>query len=134
MLIHKSDSFPPSLDSCEPQSLKTWSSQSSQILKSWLKNCSKHHPLCASYWQDPMKERSWVPTRLLYVEGGEQTEKVFLVENLQSTARRDEDIRYATLSYCWGSDPKFIKTTPGVRVEFRKGILVKRLPKVFADD
>lgn len=94
----------------------------------------------------------WYPTRLIdleelklnnrkeknsYTAGWENTRKVRLVEpeiDWQEGSPGHSNIRYVTLSHCWGRDPKDEhQLTVESKTRLREGVDLKDLPKTFRD-
>lgn len=86
--------------------------------KSWLKNCEDNHKSCSEN-RDP----SYRPKRLLQIYGNR-------IQLVLPTLRRPGG-PYATLSYCWGPIPTFIKLRGDNMEELMKGIRLKDLPLTF---
>ncbi|KAG4255687.1 hypothetical protein FPRO03_04636 [Fusarium proliferatum] len=63
-----------------------------QTVAEWLSNCETHHAECR-------ETVSILPKRLL---GLEQTEHSKVLKLVESSAITEKNIRYATLSHCWG--------------------------------
>jgi hypothetical protein len=93
------------------------------LAKGWLEMCCKWHPKC----RPVVPGTSWLPTRLIYVEHGED-------RTIRLCERADIplDARYATLSHCWGSHPIYTLTTDRLEM-FLKCIPSTELVKTFLD-
>lgn len=94
-----------------------------QRMRSWLANCVTNHD-CYSE-----KANRGGPRRLLRVreESGDE-DRIFLVEDLSRT------VRYATLSYCWGTDlTDVVRTLKANKAAHMKEIPTASLPKTVQD-
>lgn len=87
------------------------------VITSWLSTCSESHQ-CLE--QDALKR----PSRLLCITAD--------ALKLVRTSEYVELPRYATLSYCWGTD-KFLTLTRDNINEFHIGISIEKLPTTFRD-
>lgn len=89
------------------------------LAKYWLQECLEHHALCRKNLDSPM-----YPIRLLDISDS----AVRLVECTDIKTTHP----YATLSYCWGSQP-FLTLTSANEAAFRQGLETNELPSVFRD-
>ena len=91
-------------------------------MKEWLYKCNSEHPDC--------KPKAYKPPRRLVSIGSSTEPRLSLV----STQRLDfENIRYATLSYCWGSSGIPGKTTRFNKASYFEAIPIEDLPKTIRD-
>lgn len=98
-------------------------------MKRCIDECANNHRNCTDKRLDP----HFVPTRLLDIGGGENS-NARLVESSQIPRKEDfGQLKYATLSYCWGKSLP-LKTTEKTKDEHeKKGIPVHKMPEVFQD-
>ena len=89
------------------------------LAQNWLKSCVETHSRCSQ------ADNILLPTRLLEVSGDEIYLR--LSENIPETP-----LKYATLSYCWGSQ-RHLMTTTNTLTKHQEGILTKTLPKSLYD-
>jgi hypothetical protein len=68
----------------------------------WLIQCLAEHPACV-----PKSDIEEPPRRLIFVGKGD----VDAVPRLVETTTYNKDLRYMTLSHCWGKQPIFTLTT-----------------------
>jgi hypothetical protein len=92
-----------------------------------LSECTKNHAECRKTY-----ESSWVPTRLIDIDGYKQNGSVCLVSRDQVVAAQpNTHLRYATLSHVWGGHT--FKTLKASNVsDLKYGFPVSGLPKTFA--
>ncbi|KAH9230866.1 hypothetical protein K456DRAFT_1897614 [Colletotrichum gloeosporioides 23] len=100
-------------------SASTWS-----MIDGWMKECTESHQEC----QQPEFTASYRPTRLLEIN---ESNSFRLVQGSECPA----GIRYAALSYCWGSKPahsllRLLRSTKSGLSEWQP---VGGLPKTFRD-
>jgi hypothetical protein len=94
------------------------------LCRRWLEDCYASHPHC----QPDKKLRSIIPTRLLEIGNGEL--RIRLADEV--TRKTGQNIRYATLSHCWGT--KTFTTLISANLEsFRQQIPTEAITKTFAD-
>ncbi|KXJ93543.1 heterokaryon incompatibility protein-domain-containing protein [Microdochium bolleyi] len=91
------------------------------LAKHWLADCVSGHGLCVSHTVFDTASR---PTRVLSI--CDDAVKLVSTEFLIPTPS------YATLSYCWGTEP-FLKLTPETLESFMQGIDWDQLPRTFRD-
>ncbi|UKZ94767.1 uncharacterized protein TrAFT101_009621 [Trichoderma asperellum] len=94
-------------------------------ISKWLSDCDCHHTRC-------VETPSVRPRRLLDLEEAERTKRIRLIETSASVGT---DVRYATLSHCWGpktSKPP-LKTTLENITHHYKGISLDDLNLNFRD-
>ncbi|KXX78853.1 Heterokaryon incompatibility protein 6, OR allele [Madurella mycetomatis] len=90
-----------------------------QQIKEWLRNCDDHHgAACRPPGSDIL------PSRLIDVSGGDTLK-------LHET-RAGEQIRYVTLSYCWGG-PQTFQTEASTIASRIKGFSIFDLPRTLQD-
>jgi hypothetical protein len=108
-----------------PVSSDTTSSfQTMCLIRDWLDVCIRTHEACSIGRDD-----AWIPTRLLELSGFREDTKLRLRSQFQ-----DEDIRYLTLSHCWGhTDSQTTKLTAKTLVFFHDSIALAELPQTFRD-
>ncbi|KAE8443560.1 hypothetical protein EG329_001722 [Mollisiaceae sp. DMI_Dod_QoI] len=90
------------------------------IAKTWLRNCEDNHKSCGK-----IRDPSYRPKRLIFIDRDE-------VRLTLSDARLPQET-YATLSYCWGPDPKFLKLRVDNMDDLMKGVILTDLPRTFHD-
>jgi hypothetical protein len=91
-----------------------------QAAQKWMTTCLDKHEQCQKHTQP----RTY-PTRLLELEG----HKVRLI-----LPREDKPLGpYAALSYCWGTNPGFLRLTANNLQEFQLGIPCSSLPVAFQE-
>ncbi|KAI0851665.1 heterokaryon incompatibility protein-domain-containing protein [Daldinia vernicosa] len=96
------------------------------FIKRCIDKCAKDHKGC----RDKLSDSHYVPTRLLDV--GRSDGMARLVEKSQIPLDGSQ-LKYATLSYCWGSGLT-LKTTKETKDEHSKvGIVVHSMPQTFQD-
>ncbi|CAG8959423.1 hypothetical protein HYFRA_00001321 [Hymenoscyphus fraxineus] len=86
----------------------------------FLKTCDREHQMC----RKPIGNVK-LPTRLLDI----QAESI----RLCTSSHLPQDIRYATLSHCWGPDGVAYKLTNALLDSFQQGINQELLSKTFRD-
>ncbi|TKA74899.1 hypothetical protein B0A55_03762 [Friedmanniomyces simplex] len=96
------------------------------IMCRWIKDCHDNHPLCR---QLEPSARS-LPTRLIYI--GESGASDPIKPVLRLTAGLSAEIKYTTLSHCWGGQ-KFLRLLVADELAFRENIPVTELSKTFRD-
>lgn len=92
-----------------------------ELASAWLQNCLQNHPKCHSD-----RDTEWFPSRLLDLADGE-------VRLLLTTEERPKSKDYATLSYCWGPNPNFLRLTSSNLADFRSKVPFEQLPKTLQD-
>lgn len=85
----------------------------------WLSECLHEHPKCQKFLESPY------PTRLLQL----QESKTNLILTKEETPLGP----YATLSYCWGLNPRFLCLTASNFQELQAGISYSKLPIAFQE-
>ncbi len=86
----------------------------------WLSDCVSHHSSCEKHAQ-----QDYCPPRLLYLD----EDSVQLVE----TKGTNIEGRYATLSYCWGRNPRHLTLTTDNTDILRRGFKASHLAKTFRE-
>jgi hypothetical protein len=86
-----------------------------------MQECEESHQQC------PKKSVSWLPTRVIDVGRLGYSSPLRL-----HVCKRDEKVRYAALSYCWGVNQQVITTKSSI-ADFRKRIIESSLPKTIQD-
>jgi hypothetical protein len=86
----------------------------------WLENCLGNHKTC-----NESREDGWYPARLLDLTGHEPR---LLISEIEKP-----DGPYATLSHCWGPDPKFLQLTADNLESFCSKVSFTSLPKTFQE-
>jgi hypothetical protein len=108
----------------------TGSAHCIRLAKSWVTDCeTTHGSYCRPHTSEDSKQ--YLPTRLLYVG-----DKMSSVLHLQETSATDfdlADIKYLTLSHCWGEDgiPEPQKLTLDKKDKWHTQINEKDLPLTF---
>ncbi len=100
----------------------TSSDHSFRSALSWIENCISTHPRCGAGTERPL------PSRILELDRRDSAS-----DEVRLLVTSDEFARYACLSYCWGKDQVFPKTTIENLEERCKGILVSALPATIRD-
>ncbi|CAM1502476.1 Fc.00g044600.m01.CDS01 [Cosmosporella sp. VM-42] len=88
----------------------------------WTNICIGNHKRC-----NVRRKVDYRPPRLLRLDG----EKIYLLSG--SELSQDTQVSYATLSYCWGKSPTFLKLSDENESELRQGIPLSRLQTMFQD-
>ena len=90
------------------------------MVPSWIKECSKHHPLCAP------PEEATLPTRVIYVGNSRDDQELRLVipHNMKA--------QYICLSHCWGQTQHLTTTTMNLSERLGR-IPWESIPKTFQD-
>lgn len=98
-------------------------------MQNCIDECVDDHTDCI----DRLSKNNFVPTRLLDV-GNDTTSYIKLIERSQIPLEGSPDfqLKYATLSYCWG-DSLPLKTTEQTLEQHKTGIPIHNLPAVFQD-
>ncbi|CAG8971335.1 hypothetical protein HYALB_00005953 [Hymenoscyphus albidus] len=86
----------------------------------FLETCDREHQMC----QKPSGNVK-LPTRLLDIQTGSI--------RLCQSSHLPQNIKYATLSHCWGPDGVAFKLTNALLDSFQQGINQESLPKTFRD-
>jgi len=102
--------------------VSTSSSSVIQQAARWLDQCVSNHAICRHATTPTL------PRRLLYLETIEKKIQVKLVELDENFS----DLKYATLSYCWGNGSAYKLTRANLET-MRSGILLSDLPKTVQD-
>jgi Heterokaryon incompatibility protein (HET) len=89
----------------------------------WLTQCLAEHPACV-----PKLDIKEPPRRLIFVGSGD----VDAVPRLVETTTYHKDLRYMTLSHCWGKQPIFTLTTDNYATMLQR-IPLSHLQQVFRD-
>jgi hypothetical protein len=79
----------------------TDSEQTTAQVSTWLKECSDHHQAC----RKAHPTSHFLPSRLVQISG---TDEVHLSMRLCEKMNLPQDVRYASLSHCWGSKMPFV--------------------------
>ncbi|CZR70075.1 uncharacterized protein PAC_19976 [Phialocephala subalpina] len=101
--------------------------QTTYVISDWLRECQgrKGHEECNL-------EAGFLPKRLLKLDEAVKEDHVKLIDTDELNI---SDLRYTTLSHCWGpptSQPP-IRTTKITELSHRQGILLKTLPNTFQE-
>ena len=102
------------------------------LARRWLADCEQNHPAC-----NAGHEVDWAPKRLLHL-GSDPTDRPKLIETAihaqpENTGSRapigkPRKYRYATVSYCWGTDPDVLKLSDTTIDQLRVGMPLHRFP------
>jgi Heterokaryon incompatibility protein (HET) len=114
------------------------SERSITMMKLWLEDCIRGHRICRDCWKGDSNQ--YLPARLLEIGLGRGTREVRLVETKEMvsiTAReqgpaKDQQLRYATLSHCWGNTSHFT-TTKATLQQRKHRIPMDAINRTFAD-
>ncbi|KAN0121786.1 Heterokaryon incompatibility protein (HET) domain containing protein [Hyaloscypha variabilis] len=114
------------------------SERSITMMKLWLQGCINGHKVCREYWK--AESSRYIPARLLDVGLGRSTREVRLIETKEMVPFTTHEqalaglqqLRYATLSHCWGNTSHFT-TTKATLQQRKHGIPMDALNKTFAD-
>ncbi|KAF2126702.1 HET-domain-containing protein [Dothidotthia symphoricarpi CBS 119687] len=101
-------------------------------MKNWLGDCLKNHVSCKTPVDS--SKPSFIPTRLLDLGPEPADNHVVLLDDVESRLETESklDLKYAALSYCWGSAVPF--TTTSETIGARQAIIsVNDLPIVFQE-
>ncbi|KAI1737366.1 heterokaryon incompatibility protein-domain-containing protein [Xylaria scruposa] len=108
-----------------PSTLSYTSRDHTQWMKSMIEECKKHNHTLPTV--------DYVPDTLLDVQG--ETPRLISATSINSTVK-DQSIRYAALSYCWGNpeEAKYQLTTTAETIEQRRaGVPYDEMPPVLRD-
>ncbi|KAI4686108.1 uncharacterized protein J4E88_003945 [Alternaria novae-zelandiae] len=97
-------------------------------INKWMDTCMRDHQDCSNYWQDQRSKPSFLPTRLLDVDTGD--DKVIRLVDTKTTKAKGP---YCTLSHAWGPREKpFLTTTVwNMAKHLITGITLDELPRNF---
>ncbi|PVH96567.1 HET-domain-containing protein [Periconia macrospinosa] len=120
LLLEASDIEPLMEKNSFKKGVGTDSLESFELARKWMSICENEHEHCCSI--DPAVR----PTRLLHIDSNNGTLR------LCEGSEIPENVRYATLSHCWGGDVpgKLLKNNIGI---WKTGILLKDVEKTFFD-
>ncbi|ORX92747.1 heterokaryon incompatibility protein-domain-containing protein [Clohesyomyces aquaticus] len=108
------------------RSTNSGSDECLSLMRQWLNACTQQHgKICQNV------DAEFVPTRLIDVSPELGSEAVKLVSMLDYEGER-KSVKYAALSYCWGTDP-FLTTTSSSIKAMHQFILLQRLPRTIQD-
>ncbi|GAB1311880.1 hypothetical protein MFIFM68171_02090 [Madurella fahalii] len=113
------------------------------LFKQWLQACDGYHPVChrdygqlQDYSQRDSEEEalSRLPTRVIDINFGTHLR----LKDFSNVDRYKEDVRYITLSHCWGNLPderkrQYCLTTENINQRLKDGFSIAELPKTFRD-
>jgi len=113
------------------------------LFKQWLQACDQYHPICHrdygrfrdSSQRDSEEEAlSRLPTRVIDIDFGTNLR----LKDFSNVDRYNEDVRYITLSHCWGKLPderkrQYCLTTDNINQRFNDSFSIAELPKTFRD-
>jgi hypothetical protein len=102
--------------------VEEWTS-SLTCAKTWLDDCIDNHSTCTFD-----EDADFYPTRLLNI-GNITSPLVFLETDISEPASQ---IRYATLSHCWGGS-NVLRLTTSTMLRMQRGIPIADLAKTFQD-
>ncbi|KAH8812172.1 heterokaryon incompatibility protein-domain-containing protein [Xylogone sp. PMI_703] len=101
-----------------------------QLTHRWLKNCQFNHSYCSQTHNHEYEkfghQDGWFPDRLLDLTGDSP-------RLLVTTEEQPVHSEYATLSHCWGPNPKHLTLTSDNIESFRVEIPLNTLQKTFRD-
>ncbi|TGO43020.1 hypothetical protein BHYA_0004g01470 [Botrytis hyacinthi] len=106
-----------------------------RLIKKWSKECDLNTE-CAEHRKFSQNKANFLPTRLLYLGDGttgqcpQIVETRDLLENGSEMAR--QQLQYACLSYCWGSDLP-LTTTSSTLSKYKSGLPEHKMPQLFQD-
>jgi hypothetical protein len=100
------------------------SDASFQLAKQWLATCDAHHERCRA------SARTYPPTRLINVRCGGRVDIIKVVLSHLFVPFRE--VRYASLSYCWGGD-QAIQTSMATLERHKLGIKISNLSQTIQD-
>ena len=103
--------------------LNTSSTEHMKLAKYWLHECTSKHVYCNANWT------GFVPSRLIKIDNSMES----TTAKLHLTGRADQDIRYCTLSYCWGKVKDVLTLTSSSIDAFRNDIPLQDLPRTLQD-
>ncbi|OAQ69833.1 heterokaryon incompatibility protein [Pochonia chlamydosporia 170] len=117
-------------DKLHPTAMDTGSPQVAQLATRWFRDCQRTHKSCGLAIKPSdghlNHSRDWYPDRLLDLTKDVPRLLITREEKPSST-------QYATLSYCWGPNPRHLILTSDNLPKMRQGIPMKSLPKTFRD-
>jgi len=93
------------------------------LCRRWLEECRASHPQC----RGNETLHSIVPTRLLDIGNGGPR-----IRLAAEVSRKGHNIKYATLSHCWGAEP-FATLTSANLESFRQQVPIEAITKTFSD-
>jgi hypothetical protein len=94
-----------------------------RLARAWLTQCSETHEMCGRPASD------FVPTRLIYVGFLGGTSRI----SLYFTEAHDWNLRYCTLSHCWGGSEDILKLTTANIHDMQENIAASDLPRTFQE-
>lgn len=94
-------------------------------LNNWMRRCLRDHKCCSNQGEFPV----YLPKRLLEISGTLDDMKIKLVE---TGGRRKPEIKYLTLSHCWGTHVP-LRLQQENYISFLEKIEYDKLPKLFQD-
>jgi hypothetical protein len=100
------------------------------IIRDWIEECTTSHDKCKAI--TPGVSTNFLPPRLIDVgpcDGSRQPYLCVVSEDLNGV---QHDLRYVTLSYCWGDRGTFWTTSSNIS-ERKKGIALKDFPATIRD-
>ncbi|KAF5602677.1 uncharacterized protein FSUBG_7552 [Fusarium subglutinans] len=115
-------------------STSTSSETSFECLSKWIKNCSENHESCNKLHARIGENKDWLPARLVKIIPN--TDGMPGIIKVVETSANDEiplSIEYATLSYCWGSEPFTKLLRSNIESMTTTGMPIKDLPATFRD-
>jgi hypothetical protein len=74
-----------------------------------------------------------LPTRLIYVSENDQGVRLCTTKDFESQENNNEDLKYASLSHCWGTKEMSVVTTQNNIKDMLRSIPVSSLTKTFRD-
>ncbi|TGO24233.1 hypothetical protein BPAE_0108g00260 [Botrytis paeoniae] len=106
-----------------------------RLIKKWIKECDLNTE-CAEYRKFSQNKANFLPTRLLYLGDGTTGQCPQIVETRDFLENRSEmarqQLQYACLSYCWGSDLP-LTTTSSTLSKYKSGLPEHKMPQIFQD-
>jgi hypothetical protein len=96
--------------------------------RQWLYNCVENHERCRKTLSKDISKT--MPGRLLRLGLGPQSDMIQLVTSKEIENRND--LRYCTLSHCWG-EVEVIKLTTTTQQNLVEGLEISKLPNTFRD-
>ncbi|KAF7935961.1 uncharacterized protein EAE98_002181 [Botrytis deweyae] len=105
------------------------------LIKKWIKECDSNEE-CVEFREFSKNKANFLPTRLLYLGDGTTGQCPQIVETRDLLEDRSEmakqQLQYACLSYCWGSDLP-LTTTSSTLSRYKSELPEHKMPQIFQD-
>lgn len=97
-------------------------------MKKWIQQCTCDHSICVEDLPQVM-----MPTRLIELDERSTTHARLIEVHENATSSPISVIRYAALSYCWGTSQQDGTTRSNLLSRLQQGLEVLALPKILQD-